>query len=319
MLVNQLALADSSKAIPLASAFGQIVDAHHHLWDLDKIHYPWLMARGIARFFGDPTPIQHNYLASDFLDDIGDLPVTKSVHIQVGADISDSITETRWLQSEAEHTPDGTPNAIVAFCDLGASDTDEILDAHLESRNLRGVRQIVGRSREEDSKSSSVCLLDNPIWIENLTRLPSRRLSFDLQLIPEQLAAVTEVLSDIPDLRVALCHCGSPHDQSEDGLAFWRRELARLAELPNVFCKLSGFSMFEQNWNAERVRATAFAAIEIFGVNRCMFGSNFPVEKLYVSYRELYASYLDIIDSFSDSEKHALMAGNARQFYRLEN
>ena len=317
--MNQLALADRSKAIPLASAFGQIVDAHHHLWDLDKIHYPWLMAHGISRFFGDPTPIQHNYLASDFLDDIGDLPVTKSVHIQVGADLSDSITETRWLQSEAERTPDGTPNAIVAFCDLSASNTDEILDAHLESRNLRGVRQIVGRSPNEDSKSTSGRLLDNPIWIENLARLPLRRLSFDLQLIPEQLPAVSEVLGNIPDLRVALCHCGSPHDQSENGLAFWRRELARLAELPNVYCKLSGFCMFEQNWDAERVKKTALDAIDIFGVDRCMFGSNFPVEKLYVSYRELYASYLDIIDSFSDSEKHALMAGNAIQFYRLEN
>ena len=317
--MSQRALSDSSKTIPLASTTGQIVDAHHHLWDLDKIHYPWLMARGIARFFGDPTPIQHNYLASDFLDDIGDLPVTKSVHIQVGADLSDSVTETRWLQSEAEHTPDGTPNAIVAFCDLAANNADEILDAHAEFSNLRGIRQIVGRSPDEDSKSTSGRLLDNPIWIENLTRLPLRRLSFDLQLIPEQLPAVTEVLSGIPDLRVALCHCGSPHDQSEDGLAFWRRELARLGELPNVFCKLSGFCMFEQNWNAERVRATALAAIDIFGVNRCMFGSNFPVEKLYVSYQELYASYLEIIDSFSDSEKHALMAGNATQFYRLEN
>ena len=277
------------------------------------------MERGVARFFGDPTPIQHNYLAGDLLDDIGDLPVAKSVHIQVGADLSDSITETRWLQSEAEHSPHGIPNAIVAFCDLGASDTDKILDAHLESRNLRGIRQIVGRSPEEDSRSTSSQLLDNPIWIENLARLPSRRLSFDLQLIPEQMRAVTEVLSDIPDLRVALCHCGSPHDQSEDGLAFWRKELTQLAELPNVFCKLSGFSMFEQNWNAERVRTTALTAIDIFGVNRCMFGSNFPVEKLYVSYQELYASYLDIIDSFSDAEKDALMAGNARQFYRLKN
>ena len=317
--MSQRALSDSSKTIPLASTIGQIVDAHHHLWDLDKIHYSWLMARGIARFFGDPTPIQHNYLASNFLDDIGDLPVTKSVHIQVGADLSDSVTETRWLQSEAEHTPHGIPNAIVAFCDLAASNAAEILDAHAEFSNLRGIRQIVGRSPDEDSKSTSAQLLDNPIWIENLTRLPSRRLSFDLQLIPEQLPAVTKVLSNIPDLRVALCHCGSPHDQSKDGLAFWRRELARLAELPNVFCKLSGFSMFEQNWNAERVRATALAAIDIFGVNRCMFGSNFPVEKLYVSYQELYASYLEIIDSFSDSEKHALMAGNAIQFYRLEN
>ena len=217
------------------------------------------------------------------------------------------------------NTTDGIPNAIIAFCDLAATNADEILDAHAEFSNLRGIRQIVGRSPDEDSKSTSGRLLDNPIWIENLARLPLRRLSFDLQLIPEQLPAVTEVLSDIPDLRVALCHCGSPHDQSEDDLAFWRRELARLAELPNVFCKLSGFCMFEQNWNAERVRATALAAIDIFGVNRCMFGSNFPVEKLYVSYQELYTTYLDLIDDFSSSEKDALIARNARRFYRLED
>ena len=297
----------------------QIVDAHHHLWDLNKIHYPWLMARGVKRFFGDPSPIQHDYRVNEFLDDIGDLPVTKSVHIQVGADLADSVAETRWLQSEAESTPHGMPNGIIAFCDLAAKDAEEILDSHAESRNLRGVRQIVGRSPDEDSKSTAGVLLDNATWVENLARLPLRRLSFDLQLIPEQLPAATEVLGGIPDLRVALCHCGSPHDQTEDGLAFWRRELARLANLPNVYCKLSGFCMFEQNWDAERVKKTALSAIEIFGVDRCMFGSNFPVEKLYVSYRKLYACYLDIAAEFSASEQKSLLAGTARRFYRISD
>ncbi len=217
------------------------------------------------------------------------------------------------------NTTDGIPNAIIAFCDLAATNADEILDAHAEFSNLRGIRQIVGRSPDEDSKSTSGRLLDNPIWIENLARLPSRRLSFDLQLIPEQLPAVTKVLSDIPDLRVALCHCGSPHDQSGDGLAFWRRELTRLAELPNVYCKLSGFCMFEQNWDAERVRKTALTAIDIFGVNRCMFGSNFPVEKLYVSYNTLYSSYFDIAAEFSESEQQDLLADTARRFYRISD
>ncbi len=311
MLVNQLDPADTQVL--------DIVDAHHHLWNLDKIHYPWLMARGVPRFFGDPTPIQHNYRASDFLDDIGDLPVTRSVHIQVGADLADTVAETRWLQSEADSAPHGIPNAIVAFCDLAAKDADATLDAHAESRNLRGVRQIVGRSPDEDAKSGTDALLNNSIWIENLARLPSRQLSFDLQLIPVQLPAVSKVLAKIPDLRVALCHCGSPHDQSEAGLAFWRKELARLAELPNVYCKLSGFGMFEHNWDAERVRTTVLSAIEIFGVDRCMFGSNFPVEKLYVSYNTLYSSYLDIAAEFSESEQQNLLADTARRFYRISD
>ena len=295
----------------------QIVDAHHHLWNLNKIHYPWLMERGVVRFFGDPTPIQHDYLVADFLDDVGDLPVTSSVHIQVGADSSDSIAETRWLQSEAQRTPLGIPNAVVAFCDLADEDTDKILDAQAESGNVRGIRQIVGRSPTEDAISGSGALLDDPIWIDNLARLPSRHLSFDLQLIPAQLPAVTKVLGRIPDLRVALCHCGSPHDQSEHGLGLWRKGLARLAELPNVYCKLSGFCMFEQNWDAERVRKTALTAIDIFGVDRCMFGSNFPVEKLYVSYNTLYSSYLDIAAEFSESEQRDLLADTARRFYRI--
>ena len=294
-----------------------IVDAHHHLWNLNKIRYPWLMERGVRRFFGDPTAIQQDYLVGDFLDDVGDLPVTSSVHIQVGAAAADSVAETRWLQSAARRTPLGIPNAIVAFCDLADENSGKILDVQTESGNLRGIRQIVGRSPEEDSASGTGLLLDNPVWLENLARLPARQLSFDLQLIPAQLSAVTEVLARIPDLRVALCHCGSPHDQSAGGLAFWRKELARFAELPNVHCKLSGFCMFEQDWDPDRVRRTALTTIDIFGVHRCMFGSNFPIEKLYVSYQELYACYLDIIDRFSTSEKHALMAGNAERFYRL--
>lgn len=294
-----------------------IVDAHHHLWDLQEIHYPWLMERGVVRFFGDPTAIQQDYLVGDFLADVGSLPVTSSVHIQVGAAASDAVAETRWLQSEARRTPLGMPNAIVAFCDLADENAGKILDAQTESGNLRGIRQIVGRSPEEDSASGTGLLLDNPVWLENLARLPARQLSFDLQLIPAQLSAVTEVLARIPDLRVALCHCGSPHDQSAGGLAFWRKELARFAELPNVHCKLSGFCMFEQDWDPDRVRRTALTTIDIFGVHRCMFGSNFPIEKLYVSYQELYACYLGIVDRFSTSEKHALMAGNAERFYRL--
>ena len=297
----------------------QIVDAHHHLWDLDKIQYPWLMARGVSRFFGDPTPIQQNYLVRNFLDDIGDLPVTRSVHIQVGAAQPDTVTETQWLQSEAGRTSHGIPNAIVAFCDLAATDADETLDAHAEFRNLRGIRQIVGRAPDTDAESATRLLLESPDWRKRLASLPSRQLSFDLQLIPEQLGAVADILAEIPDLKVALCHCGSPHDQSAAGLAFWRKGLTRLAELRNVFCKLSGFCMFEQNWDAERVRRTALTAIDIFGVNRCMFGSNFPVEKLYVSYQELYTTYLDLIDDFSGSEKDALIASNARCFYRLED
>lgn len=88
------------------------IDAHHHLWDLQVVHYPWLMAHGVERFFGDPAPIQRDYLPGEFRAEAGAEGVAASVHIQVGAE--DSLAEARWVQSVAEAAPDW-PLAQVAF------------------------------------------------------------------------------------------------------------------------------------------------------------------------------------------------------------
>ena len=96
----------------------QVIDAHHHLWDLDACHYPWLMERGVMRFFGDPTPIQRNYLAQELQHDAADFDLLGSVHVQVGVAPGDELRETEWLSNVAD--ADGLPTAVVAFCDLSA-------------------------------------------------------------------------------------------------------------------------------------------------------------------------------------------------------
>ncbi|MDJ0656429.1 MAG: amidohydrolase family protein [Xanthomonadales bacterium] len=293
-----------------------IVDAHHHLWDLQAVHYPWLMERGVVRFFGDPAPIQKDYRVSEFKSDIGELPVTQSVHIQVGAAADHSLRETRWLQSAADQSG-GLPNAIVAFCDLSAEDAQAQLDAQGVYANLRGIRQIVGRSEAEDAVTGSGALLDDPNWRRNLASLSQRGLSFDLQLIPPQLPRAIEVLGDCPDLAVALCHCGSPWDRSPEGLAFWKKQIAALAELPTVHCKLSGFGMFDHDWNVTRVRDIALHVIDCFGPDRCMFGSNFPVDKLYRDYQTVFANYFELVRDFTESEQRTMLGGTAQRFYRI--
>ena len=80
------------------SAKRKIVDAHHHLWDLGACNYPWLMDQGVVRFFGDPTPIQKNYVIEDLRDDASDFELEASVHIQVGVAEGDELRETEWLQ-----------------------------------------------------------------------------------------------------------------------------------------------------------------------------------------------------------------------------
>ena len=109
------------------------------------------------RFFGDPTPIQKNYLPQDLRQDARGFDIVNSVHIQVGVAEGDEVAETQWLQSCADR--DGLPSAIVAFCDLTQDNRDAILDAHQQNANLRGIRQIVSRSAEEDAKTGTAALL----------------------------------------------------------------------------------------------------------------------------------------------------------------
>jgi predicted TIM-barrel fold metal-dependent hydrolase len=293
----------------------RIVDAHHHLWDLNAVEYPWLMAKGVRRFFGDPAPIAKNYLPADLRTDAEHFDLLGSVHIQVGAAPGREVDETRWLQSIAERT--GLPSAIVAYCDLEKPAAESTLDAHAEAPQLRGVRQIVGRSAEEDAQTGSGALPANPQWRRGLALLAERNLSFDLQLIPTQMAAVSDALEAVPDLDVALCHAGSPWDQSPAGLAHWRAGLQRLAERPRTVCKMSGFGMFDHNWSVQSLSPLIETCLEVFGPQRCMFGSNFPVDKLHASYAQLYDAFEALTTDLDAAQRNDVFVNNALRFYRL--
>ncbi len=293
-----------------------IVDAHHHLWDLDACRYPWLMARGVKRFFGDPTPIQENYLVEDLKRDAGDYVIDASVHIQVGVAPGDEVRETAWLEATAE--TEGLPSAIVAFCELERPDAMRTVEEQRAFSRLRGVRQIVGRSDEEDAQTGSGKLVQDPTWQENLAAIGKLGLSFDLQLTPGQVPAVAEVLARTPGTKIALCHCGSPWDQAPAGLESWRRGLELLAELPNVSCKISGLGMFDHDWTVDSIRPIVETCIEVFGAGRTMFGSNFPVDKLHADFATVWGAYDQITSTLPDEDRARLFRDTARAFYRID-
>ena len=191
-----------------------MIDSHHHLWDLSAVHYPWIEASGVTRFFGDPTPIQRNYLIDEFRRHASAEGFTGSVHIQVGA--TDGFAEANWVQQIADQTPDWQI-AQVVFCDLTSPDLPAQLDAFEALTTVRGVRQIIGRAPGEDAATGTNDLLQSPAFLAGLVEVGRRGLSFDLQLIPELMAATADILESTPDTRVALCHAGSPHDRSSHG------------------------------------------------------------------------------------------------------
>lgn len=286
------------------------IDAHHHLWDLGAVHYPWLMAKGVERFFGNPAQIQQDYLLDQFRKDSAGFDA--SVHIQVGA--ADSIAEATWVQMVADNAPDW-PLAQVVFCDLTAPDLDAQLDHFQTLSTLRGVRQIVGRAPGEDAVTGTNDLLDNPAFAKGLALAGKRGLSFDLQLIPELYDGMARVLDHAPDVPVALCHAGSPHDRSTAGITAWAKSLRRMSERPQVTCKLSGLGMFDHNWTADSIRPIIETCLDQFGPDRCMFGSNFPVDSLYSNYKTLIGAYEAIVPA---DAKQAVFGGTAAGFYGLK-
>jgi predicted TIM-barrel fold metal-dependent hydrolase len=234
------------------------------------------------------------------------------VHIQVGTAAADQVQETAWLSNQ-----DRFPHAIVAACDLASDQRDRELDQHLQFSRLRGIRQILGRHAEEDRKHNSDQLIDAPAFAQGLSRLSTLGLSFDLQLIPPQMQRVARLLASVPDLQVALCHCGSPWDQSVEGLAAWRIGLRALAELPGVVCKVSGLGMFNPSWTVDDLRPIVHEVVGTFGPERVMFGSNFPVDKLYRSYEATWSAYEALLEEFSGAERESMLVGTAASFYRL--
>ena len=292
-----------------------LVDAHHHLWDLEACRHTWLAERGVVRFFGDPAPIQQNYHVSDLRADFSNIPVKKTVHIQVGVEVDDSVNETAWLQDQADQF--GFPTAIIPFCDLTSKTVNADLDAHLAHPAVRGVRQIIGRSAEEDRKTGTSALLSDSRFEHGLRALAKKDLSFDLQLTPPLMQASAALFAKVPDLQVALCHGGSLSTFDQANLTEWKTGLQALANLPNVICKLSGFGMFQHDWTPESVAPLIHRAIEIFGPDRVAFGSNFPVDKLYASYDDTMGAYLNICDAYSPSERDQMFRSVAERFYRI--
>jgi len=301
----------------------EIYDAHHHLWDLSEVHYPWLNApKGTKRFFGDPTNIQKNYLVENLAADIGNLPITGSVHIQVGAADDQHLAETSWVQNQIDSASSNLPAAMVAYADLESANITEQLDKVQSFSGARGIRQIVGRAPDEDLKTGSGHLLSDVNWLKGLKLLAERSLSFDLQLIPSQMQDAYEVFKQVDELPVVLCHCGSPwlmNEQYQTSQSFdvWKEGLTKLASLPNMQCKVSGLSMFNQEWQSHRVGEIFHIVIETFGIERIMFGSNFPVDKLHVDYQTIWQTYFQLTQDLSLDDRKKLFSGNCRSFYRL--
>lgn len=294
-----------------------IVDAHHHFWDLGRNYYPWLMDDALIPFrYGDYSAIRRNYLPPDYERDIAGIPIAKSIHMEAEIDRANPVTESAWLTELANKT--GRPQACVGHAFLDASDVAEVLAGHAEHALVRGIRQKPAAAPDPASaRRGAPGSMDDDQWRRGYELLAGYGFSFDLQTPWWHLDAAGQLAADFTGTTIILNHTGLPADRSEEGLAGWRRALAQFAERPNTAVKLSGLGLPGGVWRREQNIAVLREAIAIFGPDRCMFASNYPVDSLVASYAEIVDTFQTAIAELPLNDRKKILQDNAVRFYRL--
>ncbi len=294
-----------------------IVDPHQHFWDLEANDYPWLRAPEPVPFrYGDYNAIRRTYLPPDYRADAGAHHVVKTVHVEAEWTPADPVGETRWLEEVARRH--GVPTAAVTQAWLDRADVDWVLAAQATHPIVRGIRhkpRAVASPAEVRAKAPGS--MGDPEWRRGYALLERHGLSFDLQTPYWHLYEAAELAADFPRTPIIVNHTGLPVDRSADGLAAWRHAMRAAASCPNVAVKISGLGQRGQPWTLEANRPIIHDTIEIFGADRCMFASNFPVDRLVGSFDAIFSGFRLAVANLDPADQRKLFHDNAVRIYRL--
>lgn len=294
-----------------------IVDAHQHFWDPRANYYPWLCdAEKLPFRYGDTSALCRPYLPDDYRADAAAHRVPMTVYVEAEWDPRDPLGETKWVSRLTERH--GLPSAIVAQAWLDRDDVADVLAVQAAFPLVRGIRHKPKSSARPDAaKRGEAGSMDDRRWRDGYALLARHDLSFDLQTPWWHLDAAAELAGDFPQTTIILNHTGLPADRSADGLAAWRRALARLAERPSAALKISGLGIKGRPWQLAENAPVIRDAIAVFGVDRCMFASNYPVDSLCGRFDVIYAGFKASVAHLAEADQRKLFHDNAVKFYRL--
>ena len=291
-----------------------IVDAHHHIWRQQDV--PWLSGPMLPRIFGPYEPIRRDYPIKEYLADIAGSGVAQSVYVQANWARENFEEEVAWVQRTADET--GWPQGIVGYADLMVEDVRAQFDRLSRYPLLRGVRmQLHWHENPQYRFAAKPDLMKEPVFRRNLAYLADYGLSFDLQVFAGQMTDATELAREFPAITFILQHAGMLEDLSAKGWADWRAGMKKLSGERNVVSKLSGLGTFVHKVDATLIGDIARETIALFGADRCLFGSNFPIEKLWSSYSELIAAYQTALAGYPADDREKIFATTAKRVYRL--
>jgi predicted TIM-barrel fold metal-dependent hydrolase len=278
----------------------KIVDAHQHLWDLDLFRYAWLK---------DLPVLNRSFLMDDYRDATKGLAIEKSVHLEADVDEPFMVEETEYMLRLADRA-DNPLEGVVACGRPESKDFKTHVEGILGHPKLKGIRRILHTQPDDLGQSET--------FIENVNSLAGYGLSFDLCVLARQLPLAFRLVSRCPEVTFILDHCGVPQVR-EKILDPWRANIHSIAKFPNVFCKISGLVAYADphNWTAEDLRPYVDHAIQCFGWDRVLFGSDWPVCTLSASYRQWVDALVLLTSSAGEVNQKKLFEQNAIRIYRL--
>jgi L-fuconolactonase len=274
------------------------IDSHHHLWQIGRFDYAWLDAPALA-------PIRRDFLPADLLPHLRATGMQKTVFVQT----QHSLDETRWaLALTEQHDFLG---GVVGWVDLrGPACEAQLLELKAHPRFV-GVRHVTQDEPDED-------FIVRDDVLRGLAMLEKHHVPFDLLFYVQHLRHAPALAQRLPNLKMVIDHLGKPRIK-ERLLDDWRRDLQAAAACPNVYCKLSGLVTEAdwQSWRPADLRPYVITALELFGPERCMFGSDWPVCLLAASYAQVVEAVDEALGPISDGEREQIFGGTAARFYGL--
>jgi predicted TIM-barrel fold metal-dependent hydrolase len=291
-----------------------IVDAHHHIWR--QADMPWLSGPIQPRIFGPYEPIQRDYLIDEFLEDLAGTGVVKSVYVQANWPREKFEDEVAWVSDVADQR--GWPHGIVGYADVTVDDVRTQLDRLAKYPLMRGVRmQLHWHQNVTYRFASWPDLATNEKVQRNIARLSDYGWTFDLQVFAAQMAGAARLAAACPEVTFILQHAGMLEDLSEKGWAEWRAGMCALAAQPNVVSKTSALGTFIHRNDPAHIEAIVRETVTIFGAHRTLFGSNFPIEKIWTSYEELADAHAGAAAKLGEADARKVMHDTAMRVYRI--
>jgi len=285
-----------------------IVDTHVHFWDLRdrRLRYSWLEPdAGPRPEYGDYAAIKsQRYWPDDYLAETRFSGVSKSVHVQAATGIEDPVEETRWLEAFSERL--GHPHGIVAAAELDREDAEAVIERHAAFPHVRGIRDLRYDTYLSDDR-----------WRRGFAALEKHGLLCCIDPLVEVMGDATDLASKYPGIVLCIDHASFPRSRDKDYFEAWRSGMRSMAEPENTIVKISGLGMCDNRWTLDSLRPWVLECIELWSPGRVVFGTNWPLDRLFSSYPDVVNAHRKLIGEFSRDEQVAMLSANAERVFHI--